>query len=134
MVEYSDAQRVGLGPLLAQLRGRRDFSFQKRVRGYYYEVEVWRWRGIDVVLEEASLAWLAESRQRWPELVFELVFHPNAVLCSTWQPWDGALGPPPTRPGVRGPGSGVRMVGEDTDYQAPTTNSPRWVGSRQGSL
>ena len=134
VIGYSDAQRVALGPLLTQLRGRRDFTFQKRIRGYYYEVEVWRWRGIDVVLEEASLAWLAESRRRWPELVFELVFHPNAVLCSTWQPWDGVLGPPPARPGVRAPGSGVRMVGDDTDNQAPTTNSPRWVGSRQGSL
>ena len=87
---------MALGPLLAQLRRRRDFTFQRRVRGYYYEVEVWRWRGIDVVLEEASLGWLAESRQGWPELVFELVFHPNAVLGSTWQPWDGVLGPPAT--------------------------------------
>lgn len=94
VLTYSAEQRVPLAPILQQLRSRSDFSFQTRVRGYYYEVEVWRWRGIDVVLEEASLAWLDESRRRWPELVFELVLHPNAVLCSTWQPWDGVLGPP----------------------------------------
>lgn len=99
VLSYSDRQRVPLRPILRQLRSRPDFSFQQRVRGYYYEVEVWRWRGIDVVLEEASLAWLDESRRRWPELVFELVFHPDAVLCSTWQPWDGMLGPSLTLPG-----------------------------------
>ena len=76
--------------------------------------------------------WLAESRQRWPELVFELVFHPNAVLCSTWQPWDGAWDRRPLGPGsgVRGPGSG--WVGEEPTDQAADHNSPRWVGSRHG--
>jgi molybdenum cofactor biosynthesis enzyme MoaA len=133
VVGYSDAQRVLLRPLLAQLRGRRDFSLQTRVRGYYYEVEVWRWRGIDVVLEEASLAWLAASRQLWPELVFELVFHPSAVLCSTWQPWDGMLGPPPTHRGVRGPGSGVRLGGEAADMQSTTTGRPGGLDNARGS-
>lgn len=99
VLTYSDRQRVPLRPILRQLRSRPGFAFQKRVRGYYYEVEVWRWRGIDVVFEEASLTWLEQSRRRWPDLVFELVFHPSAVLCSTWQPWDGVLGPPPTLPG-----------------------------------
>lgn len=133
VIGYSDAQRVLLRPLLAQLRGRRDFTFQRRVRGYYYEVEVWRWRGIDVVLEEASLAWLAASRQRWPDLVFELVFHPNAVLCSTWQPWDGVLGPPPARPVARGPWSEVRPDRKVPDERSFSTNQVRREGDWDGS-
>jgi hypothetical protein len=28
-------------------------------------------------------------KRRDSGVVQELVFHPNAVLCSTWQPWDG---------------------------------------------
>jgi len=28
-----------------------------------------------------------------PVAIHELVFHPNAELASTWQPWDGILGP-----------------------------------------
>jgi len=31
------------------------FTFIKRVIGYYYYVEIWKYRGIDVVLEEAEL-------------------------------------------------------------------------------
>jgi hypothetical protein len=28
-----------------------------------------------------------------PGIVHELIFHPDARLASTWQPWDGVLGP-----------------------------------------
>jgi hypothetical protein len=48
---------------------------------------------VDVVFEEADLARLEHVKQRAPDIIHELVFHPSAVLASTWQPWDGVLGP-----------------------------------------
>jgi hypothetical protein len=54
---------------------------------------VWRYKGIDVIFEEADLDQLKVARSRSPYVVHELVFHPNAVLASSWQPWDGVLGP-----------------------------------------
>jgi molybdenum cofactor biosynthesis enzyme MoaA len=94
VVRYSDTQRISLEPLLDQVSCDSDFVFERQVMGYYYYVEVWRFQGMDVVFEEADLAQLERARRHCPEIVHELVFHPNARLASTWQPWDGVLGPP----------------------------------------
>jgi molybdenum cofactor biosynthesis enzyme MoaA len=95
VVRYSDRHRVLLEPLLDRLSADEQFTFVRQIVGYYYYVEVWRWRGVDVVFEEADLAQLERARAAAPEVVHELVFHPSAELASTWQPWDGVLGPPP---------------------------------------
>jgi hypothetical protein len=100
VVRASDRLRVRLGPLLDQLSADASFTFQRQVLGYYYYVEVWRHRGVDVVFEEADLAQLERVKLAAPEVVHELVFHRNARLASTWQPWDGDLGPP-SRPDQR---------------------------------
>ena len=90
IVRWSDSERVELGPLFDQLE-HAGFEFQQQVIGYYYYVEVWRYHGIDVVFEEADLAQLERHKQQHPELVHELIFHPDGRLCSSWQPWDGVL-------------------------------------------
>jgi cyclic pyranopterin phosphate synthase len=93
VVNYSDKQRVRLEPILEAISADERFAFQRQIIGYYYYVEVWRWRGIDVVLEEADLAQLENTKRTGDAIIHELVFHPNARLASTWQPWDGVLGP-----------------------------------------
>ncbi|PRQ08265.1 radical SAM protein [Enhygromyxa salina] len=94
VVAFSDRMRTQLEPLLDQISDAPDFEFQRQIVGYYYYVEVWRYRGIDVVFEEADLAQLERTKQTMPGVIHELIFHPNAKLASTWQPWDGVLGPP----------------------------------------
>lgn len=100
VTRYSDKQRVELEPLLNALMEQPDFAFQSQVMGYYYYVEVWRYTGqespLDVVFEEADLAQLERYKRAYPDRINELIFHPNAMLASTWQPWDGILGPPST--------------------------------------
>jgi len=93
VVQYSDRKRASLEPILDAISDDPTFDFQKQIVGYYYYVEVWRRRGIDVVFEEADLAHLEKTKRTMPGVIHELVFHPNARLCSTWQPWDGVLGP-----------------------------------------
>jgi cyclic pyranopterin phosphate synthase len=93
VTRFSDRRRVDMMPLLAQLTMHPGFIFQRQVMGYYYYVEVWKYRGIDVVFEGADLAQLERTKQTMPGVIQELVFHPNARLASTWQPWDGLLGP-----------------------------------------
>lgn len=94
VTRYSARQRVMLEPLLNTLDETPGFERVRQVMGYYYYVEVWRVNGMDVVFEEADLARLEESKRLHPERIHELIFHPNGMLCSTWQPWDGVLGPP----------------------------------------
>ncbi len=96
VVEYSDAHRVLLEPLLDRLSVDSRFRCVRQIIGYYYYVEVWRYRGMDLVFEEADLGRLEGVRREMPGVIHELVFHPNAQLASTWQPWDGVLGPPET--------------------------------------
>ena len=92
-VIFSNKERVLLKPILNRISEHRDFKFTKQIMGYYYYVEVWNYKGIDVVFEEADLATLEKAKKLMPGVVHELIFHPNAKLCSTWQPWDGILGP-----------------------------------------
>jgi molybdenum cofactor biosynthesis enzyme MoaA len=93
VVRFCDSKRVLTEPLLDQLDRVPDFALERQIVGYYYYVEVWRWHGMDVVFEEADLGQLERSKTMRPDLIHELVFHPNARLASTWQPWDGVLGP-----------------------------------------
>ena len=95
VVLYSDRKRVQLVPILDQISLSSDFSFIRQIVGYYYYVEVWNYKAIDVVFEEADLAHLENTKLSGDKTIHELVFHPNAQLCSTWQPWDGVLGPKP---------------------------------------
>ena len=92
VVRFSDARRVRLEAILDAVSEDPSFDFVRQVMGYYYYVEVWRRRGIDVVFEEADLARL-EDTKRPGAPIHELIFHPSADLASTWQPWDGVLGP-----------------------------------------
>ncbi|MCA9684589.1 MAG: radical SAM protein [Myxococcales bacterium] len=94
VVRFSEAKRTRLEPLLDAISDDPEFAFVRQIVGYYYYVEVWRYEGMDVVFEEADLAVLERTKQSMPGVVHELIFHPNARLASTWQPWDGVLGPP----------------------------------------
>ena len=92
---FSESNAVDLDPLLERITQDPRFAFIKQVIGYYYYVEVWKYRRIDVVFEEADLGQVEVTKRTMPGVIQELVFHPNARLTSTWQPWDGILGPRP---------------------------------------
>ena len=98
VARYCARQRVDMRPLLEQLTARDGVTFVRQVMGYYYYVEVWRVPVGDalmtVTFESADLRHLEQQKRKHPERIHELVFHPDAQLCSTWQPWDGRLGPP----------------------------------------
>lgn len=94
VTRFSDSHRVPLEPVLERLSADPRFAFVRQIVGYYYYVEVFRHGDMDVVFEEADLAQLERVKRTSPGVVHELVFHPTGALCSTWQPWDGVLGPP----------------------------------------
>jgi cyclic pyranopterin phosphate synthase len=101
ITRFNDVAQVPTRPILERIapsdgRGDSRFQLQKQVLGYYYYVEVYRFDGpagpIDVCFEGAHLGDLERRKLSEPsDRVHELIFHPNARLCSTWQPWDGVL-------------------------------------------
>jgi molybdenum cofactor biosynthesis enzyme MoaA len=94
VTRFSDARRAPLEPLLERISADGRFELARQIVGYYYYVEVHRFGDVDVVFEEADLARLEREKRANPGRIHELVFHPDGVLASTWQPWDGVLGPP----------------------------------------
>lgn len=106
VTRYSDRHRASLWDLLERVHGARGgdarFTPARQVLGYYYYVEVFEYRArpgaapIDVVFEAADLAVMRRDRVQRPDVVHELVLHPDGALCSTWQPWDGVLMAPLT--------------------------------------
>ena len=101
VARYNGRQRVAMRPILRQLDRLKRFAFVRQVVGYYYYVEVWRTEiaatPVTVTFEGADLGTLERAKQRDRGLVHELVFHPSGDLATTWQPWDGILGPPTPR-------------------------------------
>ncbi len=55
-----------------------------QVLGYYYYCEVYKYNGIDMVTESANLAAIDSQKAKAPNTVFEMVFHPNGNLNSSW--------------------------------------------------
>lgn len=93
VTRFSRRRGVSMAPLLDAISRHPRFEFQRQVMGYYYYVEAWRYCDMDVVFEGADLAQLEITKQTMPGVIQELIFHPNAQLASTWQPWEGVLGP-----------------------------------------
>jgi hypothetical protein len=93
VTRFSAVRRAPLEPLLDRISADGRFTLVRQIVGYYYYVEVHRYGTMDVVFEEADLARLEAEKRKHPGLVHELVFHPGGILASTWQPWDGVLGP-----------------------------------------
>ena len=103
VTRYSDGWRAPMAPILEAIRpseptatGHPRFTFVRQVLGYYYAVEVYRYDGprgpMNVCIEGADLADIERDRRRRDDpVIHELVFHPDASLCSTWQPWDGRI-------------------------------------------
>lgn len=101
VARYSEAQRALLEPILERIDRDADFQFVKQVLGYYYYVEVYRYKGIDVVCEIADLAKIDEERRKieargGKKKVYEFVFHPNGSLNSSWKEWEDVLLAPVT--------------------------------------
>lgn len=64
-----------------------------QVLGYYYYCEVYKYNGIDMVTESANLAAIETQMTKTPNTVYEMVFHPNGNLNSSWIEDEGVLLP-----------------------------------------
>jgi organic radical activating enzyme len=94
VTRYVDDNKVLLEPIMAALDRDPRFTLFKQHLGYYYYVEVRRYRDIDVVTEIADLAQINRQPKHDPAgkpLVHEMVFHPTGVLGSSWREWEGNM-------------------------------------------
>jgi hypothetical protein len=52
--------------------------------GYYYYVEIYKYRGVTVASESANMLQQGKEVANHPDRVYEMVFHPNGNLCASW--------------------------------------------------
>ncbi|TYQ16935.1 UNVERIFIED_CONTAM: 4Fe-4S single cluster protein [Acetivibrio alkalicellulosi] len=60
------------------------FVPQLNILGYYYYVEIYKYKSIDCVSESADLIKLYEEKEKHKDIVYEMVFHPNGNLNGSW--------------------------------------------------
>ncbi|MBM3199529.1 radical SAM protein [Candidatus Woesearchaeota archaeon] len=91
--DFCKSQGVNLIPLWESLDKDERFSFTTQILGYYYYVEVFKYKNIDMVSEMADLTLIEKEKERSLKktngvpVIYELVFHPNGNLCGSWREW-----------------------------------------------
>lgn len=86
---YCKEQAIALEPIWDFFDQHPAFELYHQVLGYYYYVEVRRYRGINVVSESADLRMINPQLSRYAQefgkpTAFEMVYHPNGNLCAGW--------------------------------------------------
>lgn len=95
VTDFTDSNFLPVNPLYESMEKDPEFKFVSQVLGYYYYVEVYRYRGVDIVVESADLGQMeAEKRKEHfktnPKL-YELVFHPDGHLGASWRDFKETL-------------------------------------------
>lgn len=91
--EYCMDNNVELVPIWEEIDNNNNFTFQNLVLGYYYYVEVFKYKNIDMVCEAADLNLIDSEKNKSISttggipVIYELIFHPNGNLCGSWREW-----------------------------------------------
>jgi len=83
-IEYCGKNRVPLEPIIEQMKCDPRFWHVTDIVGYYYHVTVFKFEGVDVCLESANLSDLIQQQDDNPDIIYELVFHPNGNVTRDW--------------------------------------------------
>lgn len=95
--KYCNSNRILLKDVWEEVDKDADFIFENQVLGYYYYVEVYKYRNIDMVSESANIANIKIEKEHSIKLtngipvVYEMVFHPNGFLNGSWREWEDFL-------------------------------------------
>lgn len=86
---YCNEQNVELEPLWTAMDQSGLFQVYHSVVGYYYYVEIRKYKHMDVVTEAADLNAISSQLDKYTAQLgqpcaFELVYHPNGDLCAGW--------------------------------------------------
>ena len=81
---YCFENKVRLNDIWEQIDKDKEFNLYKNILGYYYYVEIYKYRGIDVVSESADLKQLYKEKENHKNYVYEMIFHPNGNLNGSW--------------------------------------------------
>lgn len=83
-VEYCKRNKVRLNDVWQEVDKDSRFVPVKNILGYYYYVEIYNYKGVDVCSESADLRVQKNEKDKNSDIVYEMVFHPNGNLNGSW--------------------------------------------------
>lgn len=90
-IDYCDLNKIKLIDIKNELNCSNGFNKIKDILGYYYCVEIYKYKNCIIVTESADLKLQNEEIQRNKDIIYEMVFHTNGNLTNTWVPEEGIL-------------------------------------------
>lgn len=83
-IEYCDANKVRLNDIWGDFEKFPEFVPYLNILGYYYYVEIYKYRGMTIASESADLNQQYAEKGRHPDVTYEMIFHNNGNLCGGW--------------------------------------------------
>lgn len=84
IMRYCDANKIKLYDIWHQFKDYPEFKPYLNILGYYYYVEIYKYKGMTVASESADLNIQDREKKMHPDVVYEMVFHNNGNLCAGW--------------------------------------------------
>ena len=81
---YCLENKVLLNDIWKEVDKNKCFEPVRNLLGYYYYVEVYKYKNVDMCSESADLVKLYQEKTKHPDVVYEMVFHPNGNLNGSW--------------------------------------------------
>lgn len=88
-IDYCNEHNVELNEIWEQMDD--EFIPYLNILGYYYYVEIYKYRGLTVASESADLNQQYKEFAKHPDVIYEMIYHPNGNLCGSWVDKDKVL-------------------------------------------
>ena len=82
--QYCVENKVRLNDIWAEIDKYPEFEKYLNILGYYYYVEIYKYKGATVASESANMVQQGIEVGKHQDQVYEMVFHPNGNLCASW--------------------------------------------------
>lgn len=82
--QYCYNNKIRLNDIWKEIDKNSCFEPIRNLLGYYYYVEVYKYKGIDMCSESANLVKLYDEKEKHNDIVYEMVLHPNGNLNGSW--------------------------------------------------
>lgn len=83
-IAYCQHNKIRLNDIWEDFEKYPEFVPYMNILGYYYYVEIYKYKNATVASESADLNQQSKEFATHPNTIYEMVFHPNGNLCGSW--------------------------------------------------
>ena len=90
---YCNENKIKLNNIWEDFEKFPEFKPYLNILGYYYYVEIYKYKGATIAGESADLNRQIIEKEKNPDMVYEMIFHNNGNLCGSWIDKEDILDP-----------------------------------------